>query len=574
VPTYRTGNNAYCIQSIGSPGGTGVAVANTASAIFGLQRQDLAYDSRTLERTYRDFTFDPARYLGEQEAPPEPPGSGTADGGAWSFAGVATGQTTKQGTGTGTWSFTGTAAGATTKRGTGTGSWTFTGAAAGTTVKRGTGTGTWSFTGTAVGQATKRGTGAGTLTYAGTAVGYTPPPYTTVPRHAATTGQNPDQSLTTNSTTPTANSLLFVFYGVINDNHTTAPVLSAPSGGGLSFTLVDKVGDTVVIPAEGLYPESRIASACYFAAVGSSPTAHTLTVDAYTGTELGLYAAASIDVTGYDPGTPIVQSKATGAALGGGDTESGTITLDSAPTAGNLLVVTFVVFGNSNATISAPTAGSGKTMLEQGTQFPFTNSLLGIWTRLCDGTESATITCPDLGSGWATYSYTAHAVEIQDPVPGSGTGAGALVLTGTATGASVKAGTAEGTVSWVGASSGATTKQGTSSGLTTWAGTAVGDAPVPGLQEGSGSGSWSYSGTAVGATTKRGTASGSWLYTGTAVGTAPGEVVDPATPPERMLTVAADSRIFGVPTADRQHAVSSADRILPVYDNQRRELVT
>jgi hypothetical protein len=594
VPTYRTGNNAYCIQSIGAAGGTGVAVANTAGAIFGLQRQDLAYDRSTLERTYRDFTFDHARYLGEQAIPP------------------------------------------------------------------------------AVGEAN------GTAAFTGAAVGLSPV-FRVTQRHSGDNNTVNSQTLTTSSATPTAQSLLLAFYGVENANHTTAPTLSAPSGGGLTFTLVDKIGDSVSIPWGGSFEEFRAASACYSATVGASPSAHTLTIDGYAGTELGYYAAASIDITGHYAGSPIVQSKVTGATKGGGDAESGTVVLDSAPTAGNLLVVAIFAGADSGTLFAAPTAGPGKTMVEQWNPVNTGATHIGIWTRYCDGTESTTITCDDLGD--AVGNYTAHAIEISGPVVGGegagvftwvgtasgsttrsggasgslayagnatgsapsrgtasgvlafsgvalgqattqgvgsgswsfagaavgtssrsgtatgaaafdgtatgttqkrGTAVGGLTYTGTATGSTVKAGTATGSVVWAGEAAGTTTKHGTSSGLTTWAGTAVGTAPAVGAQEGSGSGSWVYTGTAVGQTTKRGTGAGEWLYTGAANGTAPA----PSTPGQGVASGTwhytgtassgsdRDVRVLGITEHPRVVTITEHRRALTVTDRSLRAVET
>ena len=63
MPIYRTGNNAYAVQSIAAQGGVGSSAANTAGAIFGLQRVGDAFTTGRFQK----HLFDPARYLGADE---------------------------------------------------------------------------------------------------------------------------------------------------------------------------------------------------------------------------------------------------------------------------------------------------------------------------------------------------------------------------------------------------------------------------------------------------------------------------------------------------------------------------
>jgi hypothetical protein len=555
VPTYRTGNNAYCIQSIGAAGGTGVAVANTAGAIFGLQRQDLAYDTRTLERTYRDFTFDPARHLGEQETAAVLPSEGGAVG-SWDFAGTASGQTSKRGTATGTFTYTGAATGQATKRGTGTGSWSLTGTAGGARQSRGTASGAWTFTGTswgwnglpftedfasgtwdnwtrfvsdgAVGDGFSVSGGAGVVT-------------STHPTNA--TQQR--AILTPAPTTLTDQGVLFT---VVQTGSAQILCVTLRAAGFSVGDISTENGCAFFLYGGG------DDSVDFYTIVEQSPVNQSVTVGSGS-------RADRVDGVKYWVRAETVGTVARIRTWADGSPEPTTwMTADEG---------TGVITAGSLA-IGAYNDGSSTVVLDDITYYD---------AAVSEGTGTGSWSFAGTATGNSTRSGTATgAAAFTGAATGTtqkrGTAVGGLTYTGTATGSTVQTGTATGSIAWTSEAAGTTAKRGTSSGLTTWAGAAVGDAPVPGLQDGSGSGSWTYTGTALGTTTKRGTASGSWLYTGTAAGTAPGEVVDPATPPERMLTVAADSRIFGVPTADRQHAVSSTDRILPVYDNQRRELVT
>ena len=230
-------------------------------------------------------------------------------------------------------------------------------------------------------------TGTGAVTATGS-VG-TGASFTVTMRHVLDQASGNAQTGTTSSTTPTADSLLLAFYGAEADSHATLPTLPAPTGGGLSFTLVNKDGDDAALQWDGS-TNFHSGSALYRAQVGASPTAHTLVVDAYATTALGYYCAGAVDVIGHDTTNPVVQEKVNGAGgIGPSDTQTGTVTLDAAPTSGNLLVVGIFAAADSGGAFTAPTAGAGKTMTTHLSQNNGGFVHLGIWSRVCDGTESA-----------------------------------------------------------------------------------------------------------------------------------------------------------------------------------------
>jgi hypothetical protein len=253
--------------------------------------------------------------------------------------------------------------------------------------------------------------------------------FTVTARHAVNTGSTSGQTATTNSATPTADSLLLAAYGVESNNHSTLPTLGAPTGGALSFDLVTKDGDDAGLPwADATAYNS--GSALYRAQVGSSPSAHTLAFDAYAAAQVGYYSGVAIDVTGHDTSNPVVQSKVNGVIVNpSSSSASGTVTLDATPSAGNLLVVAIYAAADGGGGFTSPTAGAGKAMTAHHNQnASFTQ--IGMWSRICDGTESATITCADLGNEVGTYIF--HAVEIRPAgggTPGEVTGSATLPLT-------------------------------------------------------------------------------------------------------------------------------------------------
>lgn len=168
----------------------------------------------------------------------------------------------------------------------------------------------------------------------------------------ANNGASSSQTLTSSSFTPTANSRLFIFAAGERDAHVSAQSWSISNTGGLSFTLLD----TSTIYSWNGDSNYALNSVCWYADVGASPSSMTVTVDPFTGTETAFISLIGFDVTGYDSGTPFAQASVDdGAQLGGGDSETDSIALGSAPTSGNLVVVFAGAGADSGGAISTPT---------------------------------------------------------------------------------------------------------------------------------------------------------------------------------------------------------------------------
>lgn len=233
--------------------------------------------------------------------------------------------------------------------------------------------------------------------------------FSVITRQSANSGTTAAATQTTSSATPTANSLFFVCQGQENAAVASAPAYQTPTGGSLTYTSLATAG---IAPA---YPWNsddsfRVGNAVYYAPVGSSPSAFAVTVDSYSSTQTGYYATVCFDVTGHDTTTPIVQSTVNGATKAGGNAETGSITLSSTPSTGNLVVVVFTEGADSGGGIATPTAGTGKTFTAVANQTT-PNCQTGVFYRLWDGSESTTISCSDLGD--AVGNYSAIAFEIK-----------------------------------------------------------------------------------------------------------------------------------------------------------------
>jgi hypothetical protein len=114
-------------------------------------------------------------------------------------------------------------------------------------------------------------------------------------RQIGTNGATAAASLTTDSQTPTANSLFIVLFGSTQDDAGagTNPVISTPTGGSLSYTLVvkDGEGDNWGYFAGGF--EEGIAA--FRAPIGGAPSAFAVTVDASSAN--AFHDASCFDVT-------------------------------------------------------------------------------------------------------------------------------------------------------------------------------------------------------------------------------------------------------------------------------------
>lgn len=224
-------------------------------------------------------------------------------------------------------------------------------------------------------------------------------------RHTGTNGTSSGQTQATNSVTPTADSLILCGYGVQNNNHAVLPTLAAPTGGP-TMTLIGKAGDTTAIQWADSTDFNQ-GSCFYYGAIGATPSAFAFTADPWSDASTGSISVLAVDVTGHNVASPIVRNATNSANVNpASDTASGTVTLGAAPAAGDLLVVFISTGADLAGAPASPTAGAGKTFTTAATitgQF----EPIGIFYRVCDGTESATITCADLGQSIGAYVMVA-----------------------------------------------------------------------------------------------------------------------------------------------------------------------
>lgn len=228
--------------------------------------------------------------------------------------------------------------------------------------------------------------------------------FTVTARHSGNTGQVQPETITSDSTTPSANSLLVVASCTQNNAHQTATSWSF-SGGGWTYTTRATRGPHA-FNAQTEYSQS---SALATAPVGGSPSAHTIVVDPYAGAQQGAQNVVACDVTGHNVSSPVVQTAVNGQSETTIDNAVGTVTLGSTPATGNLVIVAFAAGADSSGGFAVPTAGAGKTLTSLFNQNDsWTQGSL--WYRVWDGSESTTITCSDMGQ--AVGSWTAIAIEI------------------------------------------------------------------------------------------------------------------------------------------------------------------
>jgi hypothetical protein len=211
--------------------------------------------------------------------------------------------------------------------------------------------------------------------------------FTITARHSGTSGATAVQTQATNSTTPTANSLLLAFACVERDLHTVVESWTISGGG--TWTAVAASASF----AWNGTPDFNVTSALQSLAVGASPSAHTITADAWTGVEDGYYSVIAADITGHGA---LLQSKTGGATEGGGDSESLAVTFDSVLTNGSLVIACFAAGNDLAGAFTAPTIG-GQAMIElHNLTGNFCHA--GMWYRVLTGAESdQTVTCSDLG---------------------------------------------------------------------------------------------------------------------------------------------------------------------------------
>lgn len=240
-------------------------------------------------------------------------------------------------------------------------------------------------------------------------------------RHSFGTANVSAQTATTDSVTETADSLLLYGLGFENDNHSTTPAIQTPTGGGLTYSLVGKAGESPTLPWASL-TGFLTGAALWSAPIGSSPSAHTIVGDANSTTNVEFYAATALDITGHNVGSPIVQSKVNSAALGSAsDTAAGTVTLDATPASGNLVVLFAFASADSGGAFTAPTVG-GQSLTQVWNQNNAGFVHVGMWHRTVDGSESnATFTCSDLGQQVGSWVMVAVEIAAAGPTdPGYG----------------------------------------------------------------------------------------------------------------------------------------------------------
>lgn len=248
-------------------------------------------------------------------------------------------------------------------------------------------------------------------------------PWTVTARHSGNNATTSSQTLTTNSVTPTANSLLLAAFGAQSENHFTQAAAQTPTGGSLTYTVIQTDGQGADLIPWGSATAYNLSGGLYRAPVGSSPSAFAITFDAWSTTNVGFYNGLSCDITGHDAANPVVQSASNGTVEGEGNAETSTVTLGATPTAGNLIVVFATAGADSGGGFTSPTMGSGKTFTQLHNQSSsFTQG--GMWYRIADGGEDTTVTISDLGQ--AVGHAILMAVEIAVATGGgpvSGTGA-------------------------------------------------------------------------------------------------------------------------------------------------------
>lgn len=267
--------------------------------------------------------------------------------------------------------------------------------------------------------------------------------------HTGNSGTSPVQTQTTDSQTPAANSLFLVFVSACEDNNATNQTTNVfgitAGGGGLTYT--KEIGDTSWPGASSL-SAYQMSTAMWSAPVGGSPpAAFTITIDPEPSASTGWFIAIEgISITGHDTADPFAQAVVSNAASKAtGNAESHSISLGSAPTVGNLVVVAFGSFANSGGGLATPT---GYTALVNR------NTSLwqwGIFYRTVQSGDSATVSCSDLGQ--AVGGVVAVIAEIAaaaggnvtvTPTAGAATGTGYGAAASRANAAGTGAATATG----------------------------------------------------------------------------------------------------------------------------------
>jgi hypothetical protein len=202
-------------------------------------------------------------------------------------------------------------------------------------------------------------------------------------------GESSGTSHVTASFTPTASSRLFVFAGAERDNSTAARSWSiTDSLGGTGWTLLD-TSTLVDWVTSDTYAGNCVA---WYKDIGGSPSAMTVTVDGEA-SDSAFYSVIVFDVTGYDTGAAFPQASVdNGASVDPvSDSASGTLTLGSSPTNGNLVVGMFWSSADDGGGFATPSGYSVLSNQSGTSQF----QQAGVFYRT--DTTTAAIACTDLG---------------------------------------------------------------------------------------------------------------------------------------------------------------------------------
>lgn len=237
------------------------------------------------------------------------------------------------------------------------------------------------------------------------------------PRHVGSSGTTAVQTQTSSASTQSSSSFLLCGFVAEPSGTNPEPVIQG-------FT--DSLGGTWTRRATAANGWTWGSSGQYALALAVEsknigvPASMTITGDPYSGTQTAYCSMAAVDITGHSS-SPIVQTKTAGATVPSvNDIQSGSITLDSAPTAGNLLVVFFSSGADSGGGFAVPTAGSGKNFTASHNPTGGGGyAQIGVFYRVADGTESATITCSDLGQAVGNYAIVAFELAPDGGVPPS-----------------------------------------------------------------------------------------------------------------------------------------------------------
>lgn len=219
--------------------------------------------------------------------------------------------------------------------------------------------------------------------------------WTITQRASYTTSGTSATSRTTASFTPAANSRLFCFVVCEMDNNGSAYQFSYSDSLGGSWT-ADSI--TSEYTADNFGASFDVCAGLGYVDIGGSPASMTVTVDHTAGTGNAYYAIVVFDVTGYDTGTPFAQARVVNGlgSIALSDSQSGTLTLGSAPTSGNLVIACFGAGNEVAGACSAPTGYSTLTSQSQA----FVHA--GIFYH--EATTTAAVTSSDLGEdivAWA-----------------------------------------------------------------------------------------------------------------------------------------------------------------------------